>query len=302
MAFQYFSEEKVDIAVIETGLGGRLDSTNIITPLCSVITNIGMDHMRFLGNTLESIAREKGGIIKEGVPVVIGRYQKETANIFRKIAAGKHAPLYFAGKELQIDYSMFSAAGAQIFNVKKEDKILLPSLHTDLHGNYQKENTITALMTLHLTGDRFPVKETDIREGFKNITQNTGIQGRWQTLRQHPLTVCDTGHNTDAFRQLVRQIQNTPCKKLFMILGFVNDKNPGEILKLLPREADYLFTRAAIPRAMDPEELQKMALQYNLKGRAFPTVEQAVKKAWSKAGKDDMIFIGGSTFVVAEAI
>jgi dihydrofolate synthase/folylpolyglutamate synthase len=302
MAFRYFSEEKVDIAVIETGLGGRLDSTNIITPLCSVITNIGMDHMHFLGNTLESIAREKAGIIKEGIPVVVGRYQTEIADLFREIAAHKHSPLFFAEKEISIDIAGTSSETGQEFIVKKGDNIIFSSLQTDLFGNYQKENTVTALKTIEILKEQLHITDKDIRQGMKKVVRNTGLQGRWQVLRQHPLIVCDTGHNSDAFLQLTGQIKKSPYKNLFMVLGFVNDKNLHDILDLLPREAYYLFTRAGIPRAMDPDELQKQALQHGLTGQGFPTVEQAVKGALSRAGKDDMIFIGGSTFVVAEVI
>ena len=302
MAFRYFADEKVDVAVIETGLGGRLDSTNIITPVCSVITNIGLDHTRFLGNTIEHIAREKAGIIKPGIPVVIGRYQEETAPVFRKTAAHNRAEIHFAGKELNIDYSMYAPDGKQIFNVKKDKEIYLSSLHTDLLGTYQKENILTALRTLEIIKKDLPAEEEHLRSGFLNVSGNTGLMGRWQVLQQHPFTVCDTGHNRDAFVQLNHQIRNTPYRELYMVLGFVSDKDPAGILQLLPRQAQYLFTKAAIPRAMDPEEVRQVAAQYGLKGRSFPTVAEAVEEAFTLAGKNDMIFIGGSTFVVAEVI
>ena len=302
MAFRYFADEKADVAVIETGLGGRLDSTNIITPLCSVITNIGMDHMRFLGNDLQSIAREKAGIIKPGIPVVIGRYQEDTAPLFRQTAAHNHSEIHFAGKDLNIDYSMYTPGGQQIFNVKRGGEIFLSSLLTDLLGNYQKENTLTALRTLEIIRKDLPVEEEHIRKGFLNVSGNTGITGRWQVLRQHPFTVCDTGHNSDAFAQLRLQIKNTPYRELFMILGFVNDKDPSAILQLLPRDAHYLFTKAAIPRAMEPEEVRRAAMRYGLEGQSFPSVAEAFTEASARAGKNDMIFIGGSTFVVAEVI
>ncbi len=302
MAFRYFADEKVDVAVIETGLGGRLDSTNIILPLCSVITNIGMDHTRFLGNTLQSIAREKAGIFKKAIPAVIGRYQKETAPVFRETAAQTGSEIYFAGENLSIDYSMISMTGKQIFNVKERDRIFLKDLQTDLLGDYQRENTITALQTLRVLEKDLPWREKNLRDGFANVSGNTGLLGRWQVLRQHPLVICDTGHNRDAFLQLVRQIENTPRKDLYMILGFVNDKDPDEILELLPKDAFYLFTRAAIPRAMEAEKLQQQAVKHGLRGAAMPSVEKAMEKALSKAGKNDMVFIGGSTFVVAEAL
>ncbi len=302
MAFRYFADEKVDVAVIETGLGGRLDSTNIIRPLCSVITNIGRDHTRFLGNTLQSIAREKAGIIKKGIPAVIGRYQEETAGIFRETADRTGSEIYFAGENLSIDYSMISTGGKQIFNVKERDRIFLKDLQTDLLGNYQRENTITALQTLRVMEKDLPWREKNLRDGFANISGNTGLLGRWQVLQQHPLVICDTGHNRDAFLQLVRQIENTPRKDLYMVMGFVNDKDPGEILELLPKDASYLFTRAAIPRAMEAEKLQQQAAKHGLRGLAVPSVKKAVEKALSEAGKNDMVFIGGSTFVVAEAL
>ncbi len=302
MAFRYFADEQVDVAVIETGLGGRLDSTNIITPLVSAITNIGMDHTRFLGDTLESIAREKAGIIKAGIPVVIGRYQETSAGIFRETASRKGSEIFFAGKDLTIDYAMMTPDGRQIFKVKEKGRIVLDDLQTDLLGNYQKENIITVLRTLQVLQKDLPTKEKDIRKGLANVTENTGLYGRWQVLRQHPLTVCDTGHNRDAFRQLVRQMQDTPHKKLFIVFGFVNDKDPGEIFDLLPRDAIYLFTRASIPRAMDPEKLRQHAKEYGLAGKAYPTVKEAMKDALSRAQKNDMIFVGGSTFVVADVL
>ncbi len=302
MAFRYFAMEKVDLAIIETGLGGRLDSTNIITPICSVITNIGLDHTRFLGNSLPEIAREKAGIIKPRVPVVIGRTQPESEPVFRNEAARHHSRIFFAGEHFNIHYSMFTPSGNQVFTVYKDKKPFLSNLETDLAGAYQQENITTLLQVLDVVKKDFPVPEEALRRGLKKVIRNTGLRGRWEIISQHPLTVCDTGHNADAFKWIIPQIKNTPYKKLRMVIGFVNDKHYRDVLEMLPRDATYYFTQAAIPRALPAEKLAEEAAKAGLSGVPVTPVSKAVKMAQSKADRFDFIFIGGSTFVVAEAL
>ena len=302
LAFQYFADEKIDLAIIETGLGGRLDSTNIIHPVCSVITNIGMDHTQFLGNSLTEIAGEKAGIIKDRIPVVIGKSQPETEPAFRKEALKHHSDIFFADRHFAIAYSLFTPAGNQLFNVHKDDRPWLTNLEIDLSGMYQKENVITVLQTIEAIKNTSPVSTLAIQEGLKNVIANTGLHGRWEVLSHHPLTVCDTGHNTEAFAWILDQINNTPWKKLYMVLGFVSDKHYREILGMLPRNAFYYFTQAHIPRALPVKELYHEATQYGLEGMPVGTVKQAYSQARQAAGKKDLIFVGGSTFVVAEVL
>jgi len=302
MAFQYFSEEQVDIAIIETGLGGRLDSTNIIHPVCSVITNIGLDHTQFLGKSLTEIAHEKAGIIKNHIPVVVGKSQPETEPVFRQAATSCQSNILFADQHFDIPYSMFAPDGNQIFTVYKDHKPFLSNLETDLAGTYQRENTATALQVIDTLKDQYRVDEHVLREGLKNVIRNTGLHGRWEVINQHPLTVCDTGHNAEAFRWILPQIKNTPYKKLHVIIGFVNDKHYREMLEMLPKDAHYYFTQATIPRALPAEILQQEAEKSGLSGIVVTPVSHAVETARSQADKHDFIFIGGSTFVVAETI
>ncbi len=301
MAFQYFSEAGIDIAVIETGLGGRLDSTNIITPLCSVITNIGHDHVQFLGHTLEAIAREKAGIIKAGVPVVVGRTQPETAEVFRQVAARHHAPLLFADREMTAE-PIGGDTSLQSFRIRKKKRVLFPKLTTDLLGDYQKENLVTVLTTLQSLPPLFHIGRETIEQGLRKVARNTGLLGRWQILDQAPLVVADTGHNEEAWRYLSRQIAHTPHRRLFIVIGFVNDKTLTPLLQQLPKEAYYLFTQAAIPRAANATKILEEARKEGLQGEVVRPVKAAIQKAYHLAGTEDMIFIGGSTFVVAEAL
>ena len=302
MAFLYFAEEKTDLALIETGMGGRLDSTNIITPLCSVITNIGFDHTQFLGNTLAQIAEEKAGIIKEHIPVIIGKTQPETAPVFQRKAKKQHAEIWFADQQFSIDYSMFTPAGNQVFNIHKGRKPFLQHLETDLPGLYQRENMTTLLQTLDVLHTQISLPEEIIRKGLKNVISNTGLQGRWQVLNQHPLIVCDTGHNAEAFTWLVEQIRNTPYINLYIILGFVNDKHYQNILQILPKDAFYFFTRADIPRALSEKRLYEEASAYGLRGYPVSSVREAYKAARNAAGENDFIYVGGSTYIVAEVL
>ncbi len=274
MSFYYFHEEKVDIAIIECGLGGRLDSTNIINPELSVITNIGLDHTSLLGNTLEKIATEKAGIIKKNTPVIIGREQEEVQSIFEKKSVNEDSQLIFAEN--------FSYA-------------------SDLKGNYQKENINTAVTTInHLKG--FNISEENIITGLNKVVENTQLLGRWQILSELPLTICDTAHNVDGITEVVKQINNIDYGKLHIVIGMVNDKNINNVLSLLPKNAKYYFCKAKIPRALDEEKLQILGERAGISGMTFPSVETAFKQARENAKDNDLIYVGGSTFVVAEII
>ena len=273
LAFNHFANN-VDIAIIETGLGGRLDSTNIINPEVSIITNIGYDHINLLGNTLEKIAFEKAGIIKQSVPVVIGRIQKETKNIFSETADKKEAPISFSKK---YNYATKS-----------------------LKGNHQTENINTAISALKILD--WKISEENIIKGLDNISINTGIRGRWEQLKNEPLTICDTGHNKDGISNIIRQIKKINYKKLHFVFGSVNDKDLDEILRILPKNATYYFCHAQINRALNSNILKRQALNHKLRGDCFTTVSKAYKAALKSAEKEDLIFIGGSTFVVAEVL
>jgi dihydrofolate synthase / folylpolyglutamate synthase len=304
MAFEYYAGEKVDIAVIETGMGGRLDSTNIITPLVSVITNIGLDHTEFLGDSLPLIAREKAGIIKPGVPVVIGELQEEIKEVFIEKALLVNAGgIYFASSEYKCDYALQTPQGFQSFYISKKDKPVYDRLETDLLGHYQQKNVITVLQTIDILNQSgLTIGPESIYKGLKHAAEYTGLQGRWQIIGANPRIICDTAHNAAGIATALEQIKSTPHQKLHMVLGFVSDKNTGHILKLFPPEAEYYFTMAAIPRALDSRLLQQQAVHAGLHGDSFDTVEQALDAAKKKAGINDLIFVGGSTFVVAEVI
>lgn len=296
MAFYLFAQEKVDIAVIEVGLGGRLDSTNIITPEVSLITNIDFDHEQMLGNTLELIAIEKAGIIKHKVPVVIGRRQPELESIFTEKAEKMGAPISFAGDQFAVEQ-----ANSERINVIHNDKIYLEGLKMDLKGDYQKENLPGVLEVLSLLkNSHFKYSEAEIIAGLEHVIQNTGLKGRWQILDKEPLVVCDTGHNEAGINSIVTQINSLAYDQLYMIWGAVNDKSLDKVLQQMPTEANYIFCQAQIPRAMDAHELSEKADKYGLYGEVIPDVNRALQAARAAAKKKDMIFIGGSTFVVAE--
>jgi dihydrofolate synthase/folylpolyglutamate synthase len=277
LAFDYFAKEKVDIAIIECGLGGRLDSTNIINPELSIITNIGLDHTNLLGNSIEEIAMEKAGIIKKDTSIIIGRKQEKTTKIFQDIAKQKNANLIYA--ESQEEYK------------------------TDLEGEYQKENidtVITAVKELQQQG--WKIADENIRNGLLNTTQNTSLFGRWQILNKAPLIICDTGHNEDGIKQIVKQIKKIPYQNLHFVFGMVKDKNLSNILKLLPKKAKYYFCEAQIPRALEVSLLEGEAIKFGLNGNSFSSVAKALAQAKKNANEDDLIFIGGSAFIVAEAL
>lgn len=303
MAFDYFASETVDVAVIEVGLGGRLDSTNIIQPELSVITNISLDHTALLGDTLGKIALEKAGIIKPSVPVVIGETHPQTSIIFEGKAHENHAQILFADQELSAGYSMVSPDEKQLFNLKNKDGILFENLKLDLLGKYQSKNICTllcAVMELQRMG--WKITESHIRSGLEDVTGLTGLSGRWQTIGANPRIICDTGHNEGGIREVVDQLNQIPHKKLHFIIGMVNDKDITGVLALLPKEAIYYFTKASIPRALDENQLMQIATYFGLNGAPYEDVKSAFKEAKMYADKDDLIFVGGSTFVVAEVL
>lgn len=301
LAFDYFRSKKVDIAIIETGLGGRLDSTNIITPELSVITNIGWDHANLLGDTLPKIAAEKAGIIKQGVPVVIGEKQKPVQSVFIKKANECNSPLIFASDNFMariIDARLHSLK----LNIFKNRKLCLKALTLDLTGYYQIKNVCTVLQSVSLLNEKFSVNQKQIRNGLKQVKKLTGFTGRWAVLSKHPLIITDTGHNREGISEVMKQITSIKFNRLHIVLGMVADKDVSSVLKQLPENAEYYFCRPAIPRGMPEAELRNRAMLVNLSGNEFPSVRSALKAAKARAGKSDLIFIGGSTFVVAEII
>ncbi|SHF02040.1 dihydrofolate synthase / folylpolyglutamate synthase [Mariniphaga anaerophila] len=303
MAFDYFAREKVDVAVVEVGLGGRLDSTNIITPEVSVITNIGMDHISLLGDSLEKIAQEKAGIIKAGIPVVIGTTQVETKKVFDEVAALKLAPIFFADQEYEVMYGMTDLDGNQLLSVRKDGKKLYNQLKLDLKGMYQKLNLPPVLKTVELLRDMgWDISEENMLRGLASARKMTNLMGRWQVLGYNPLLVCDTGHNAEGMKEVVYQMSQTPYEKLHIVLGVVKDKNPERLLSLMPTDAEYYFTRAGIPRAMEEKELARIAAGFGLHGSTSSSVSKAFDAARGNAGKNDMVFVGGSTFIVAEIL
>ena len=276
LAFDYFASEKVDIAIIEVGLGGRLDSTNIITPEISVITNIGLDHTQFLGETLPEIAFEKAGIIKNKIPVVIGEEQKEVKNVFLAKAEAVKAPIYFASEDVN--------------NYK-----------TDLLGDYQKKNTKTAVVAIKkLKG--FQISEENIKNGLLNVVKNTNLKGRWQVLQENPKVICDTAHNKEGLAIVLNQLKKEQFKKLHFVLGVVSDKKLETVLPLFPKDAIYYFCRPNIPRGLSEGDLQEKAIEFDLIGERYSSVKKALQSALLNANQQDIIYVGGSTFVVAEII
>jgi len=303
MAFDYFAREEVDVAVIETGLGGRLDSTNIITPLLSVITNISLDHTEFLGNHPTSIAREKGGIIKDKVPLIIGRAEAPTEEVLRSIAREKGASVTCANRIYEAQYRTLNMDGSMLLRIGKTLNPTQKTITCDLTGEYQQENIITALTALDkLQKMDWKISESHIREGFASVIASTGISGRWQTIGHNPRSICDTAHNVDGIAAVVRQIKQIPWHRLHMVWGMVSDKDLDMIFPLLPEEASYYFTRSSVPRSMDAEELARRAREFGLKGKPFSKVEEAYLAAQKEAGAKDLIFTGGSTFVVADLL
>ena len=300
MAFNYFAEQQVDVAVIEVGLGGRLDCTNIITPKLSIITNISFDHTQFLGNTLAEIATEKAGIIKPEVPVVIGETTPETKSVFREKAASVEAPLTFAEEDaLLLSATPLPQDG---FEYKTTT---YGTIEGKLGGDYQKKNTNTLLSAIaRLKECGFAITDEAVRKGFTNVCSTTGFTGRWQTIETSPRIVCDAGHNTGGIKYIVEQLERESKKHtaLRIVFGMVNDKDISAVLAMMPTNATYYFTQASIKRAMPADELMARALPYGLKGHSYPTVENALQAAKADSSANDFIFVGGSCFIVADLL
>ena len=299
MAFKYFADEAVDVAVIEVGLGGRLDCTNIIRPELSVITNISFDHVQYLGNTLAKIAAEKAGIIKAGVPVVIGEANAETRPVFEAKAREVGAPVVFAEDSPEVLDYCFKKDDGIYYNTKSYGK-----LEGELSGACQAKNTNTILTAVNLLreADAFRLTAEAVEKGFADVCGLTGLMGRWQTIAESPKTVCDTGHNVGGFEYISRQLAQQPCKQLRIVIGMVNDKDISGVLQMLPAEAVYYFTQASVQRALPAAEVARLAAGYGLKGRPYPTVREAYLAALGEADAQDFIYVGGSSFVVADLL
>lgn len=302
MCFDYFAKQQVDIAIIETGLGGRLDSTNIIQPQLSVITNIGWDHTDLLGDTLAKIAFEKAGIIKPNTPVVIGESDAETAPVFINKAKEESAPIVFA--DVQIQLQNFDNAGElAVFDVWQNNQLLFGGVECDLTGIYQKKNIATVLAAvLQLQQQGWEITEAHIRQGLKTVKSSTGLMGRWQKLSNNPLTYADTGHNLNGIQEVLKQINLTPHNQLHIVWGMVKDKDITKVLGLLPQNARYYFCNAQLPRALPAAEMQQQAAVFGLQGNHYLTVAEALNVAQTDAQQGDLVFVGGSTFVVAEVV
>lgn len=278
LAFDYFVKENVDIAVIEVGMGGRLDSTNIITPLVSVITNIGFDHTQFLGNTIEAIAGEKAGIIKPKIPVVIGEYTEETKKVFLAKAQECDSEIYFASDLITEDYPC------------------------GLLGDYQFHNKKTVVQTINVLKEKFEITDDEVKKGLLNVVKSTGLLGRWQQIHSNPKVICDTAHNSHGLKIVLNQIQKEKFNNLHFVLGVVNDKDLEDILPLFPKNAKYFFSKPNVPRGLDASILKESAEVYGLLGNVYNSISEAYKEALSVSSKNDFIYIGGSTFVVAEIV
>ncbi|PJJ84581.1 bifunctional folylpolyglutamate synthase/dihydrofolate synthase [Mucilaginibacter auburnensis] len=303
LAFEYFANHQVDIAIIETGLGGRLDSTNVITPLLSVITNIGWDHTDLLGNTLPLIAAEKAGIIKPNIPVVIGERQEEVAEVFMKKAEGTKSPIYFAADEWEVVVK--GSLGGELLSVELIDTGNQShyELELDLTGSYQLKNVKTVLSAvMQLRQQGFTITDEHLKVALQQVKTLTGLHGRWEVLSRSPLTICDTGHNPDGIEEVLKNIAATPHKQLHFVMGMVSDKDSSKVLALLPKHAIYYFCRPDIPRGLDAVSLKEKAADFWLNGESYPSVKEALTAAQKNAKTDDLVFVGGSTFVVAEVI
>ncbi|SHG22417.1 bifunctional folylpolyglutamate synthase/dihydrofolate synthase [Pedobacter caeni] len=302
MAFSYFAEEQVDIAVIEVGLGGRLDSTNIITPELSVITNISLDHTNILGSTLPEIAKEKAGIIKPGIPVVIGEQQEETKAVFIGKAEETNSLITFADQELHLT-NLIKKEKYLNADVYAGSHPLYLHLELDLNGSYQRKNILTVIQSvLMLKEQGYQIDDEALYSALKDVKGLTGLQGRWQALGENPLIICDTGHNIGGITEVMQNINDTPHDQLHIVIGMVKDKDISGVLKLLPKDAHYYFCQPELERALPAAELAEEAKQHQLIGDVFPTVQLAFHAAKDNADSNDLVFVGGSTFVVAEVL
>ena len=302
MAFDYFAKEKVDIAIIEVGLGGRVDSTNVINPELSIITNISLDHVNMLGNTLAEIAVEKAGIIKPNTPVVIGETQPETKDVFIKKAQECKAPIFFADQIVDCDKIHIESLDYQKFDIWKDNELYIEAVEFPLLGYYQKKNLATVICAVEQLKAKFNIEKKDVINGLEFVVKNTNLMGRWQILSRQPLVIADTGHNVGGIKEIVMQLSDMMFRKLHFVLGCVNDKDIDGILHLLPHYADYYFCKADIPRGLDANILADKALEAGLRGKVYESVQQAYNSALNNAHFDDVVFIGGSNFTVAEVI
>ncbi|MCH7409829.1 bifunctional folylpolyglutamate synthase/dihydrofolate synthase [Belliella sp. DSM 111904] len=297
LAFWYFAKIQVDVAVVEVGMGGRLDSTNVIQPEVCLITNIGYDHMQYLGDTLEAIAGEKAGIIKQNTPIVISQRQADTTHVFNEVAKTKQAPIFFAEEFFQI-YKVSDRSSGVYRVVQGQESFVI---EMDLKGNYQQKNLAGVLKTLAILGKLgFSISHNHLQAGLENIVKNTGLKGRWQLLNESPTVLCDTGHNEDGINYILNQLKEYSYEKLWMVLGMVNDKDLHKVLSILPKDANYVFVAAKIPRAMSALALLELGREHGLEGISMDDVNDGLAYAKKNASKDDLIFVGGSTFVVAE--
>lgn len=301
LAFWYFAQEKIDVAVVEVGMGGRLDSTNVLTPELCLITNIGYDHTQFLGDTLPLIAGEKAGIIKHGVPVVISQSQVDTKEVFRQKALQMQAPLMFADQIWKVSQGKQETSAAQGARYQVDQGENSFSLNFGLLGDYQRHNLPGILESIaQLRKMGWSIPQEALLRGLAHVTEYTGLKGRWQVLQENPKMIADTGHNESGMEEVIRQLQSQSYEQLWMVIGMVQDKDIGKVLDLLPKEATYIFCQAAIPRALDAATLAAQAGEKGLQGRVIPRVAEAIDFARKNASPNDLIFIGGSTFVVAE--
>lgn len=303
MAFDWFRERQTDINIIETGLGGRLDSTNIITPELSVITNIGWDHMNLLGHTLNLIAAEKAGIIKPGIPVVIGESLPETRRLFLHKALENGSPVYFAENGYKLEVVKHDLLASElIVNAYREGSLHLNEIHCDLTGSYQLKNIRTVIAAFDQLKEKWSLSASHLRQGLVHVKTNTGLKGRWQILQQQPLVICDTGHNEQGWLEILGMIRALKMEKIHFVLGVVEDKDLEKMLRLLPVEATYYFCKADIPRGLDASLLAEKAVQQRLRGEVYRSVNEALQTAKSNASETDLVFVGGSTFTVAEVV
>jgi len=312
LAFHYFANEKVEIAILETGMGGRLDSTNVVMPELSLITNIGFDHMQFLGDTLEKIAGEKAGIIKPEIPVIIGEMQEDIAHVFTSKAQENKsvcvfAPLLWQAKEsVELNDPMNDSKPSDVYqhlDISYKGELKYKNLQLDLLGEYQKNNILPVLQTVSILSDKgYKISESNIREALANVKALAGLRGRWEILNTLPLVIADTAHNVAGMQVVLEQLKKQKAKKIHFVLGLVNDKDISSILDLLPKDSIYYFCKADIPRALASDELREIALTFGLEGNAYASVMLAYRAALSNASNEDLIYVGGSTFVVAEVL
>lgn len=299
MALEYFADQKVDVAVIETGLGGRLDSTNVIMPLLSVITNISLDHQDILGETLAEIAYEKAGIIKTNIPVVIGEAIPETKLVFQHKAKETDSEIIFAEEEYAVVSSKYDTRKLETEVLNKERKTI-DNYQLDLNGHYQEKNLLTVLASVDMLKNHFVLKDEKIKFALSNVKNLTGLHGRWEIIRENPTVALDVAHNEDGIRQLIRQISSSVYQKLHIVFGMVKDKDIEKVLEQLPLNATYYFTSAQNPRALPENELLEKAKRHHLKGNSYGGVKEALKSALGTASEKDLIVVCGSVFVVAE--